>query len=187
MAAQQLRQLCEGSPRVRQYLELLFNGLGTHVPSHRFRQTWLRALGAQIGTNVGISRGTSILSPHKLVVGDRCAVGWRCVLDARGGIVLGDDVVLASDVQLITADHDIDDGQFGARLGQISVQDHAWLATRATVLRGVKIGQGGVVAAGAIVTGDVDAFTVVGGVPAKPIATRKQVCTYRVEARVRFF
>ena len=157
---------------LRARLELLFNMLVTHLPSRRLRRFWLQVLGAELGSNTAIFRGTTVLHPRGLRIGENSTIGWRCVLDARGGIEIGTDVSIASDTQLITADHDIRDPSFAARLAPIVVGDHAWLATRSLVLKGVLVGNGAVVAAGAVVTRDVEPRTVVAGNPARQIAER---------------
>jgi acetyltransferase-like isoleucine patch superfamily enzyme len=109
------------------------------------------------------------------------------VLDARGGLTLGEDVVVASDVQLITGGHDVDDPGFAAFFRPVEVGDRVWLTSRATVLAGVRIGEGAVVAACALVTEDVPAFAVVGGVPARVVRERSRELTYRIGRHPRFY
>lgn len=167
-------------------LELLFNAVITHIPSHTVRLWWLRGLGARIGPGSSIFRGTTVLSARKLRIGDNCNVGWRCMLDARGDITLGNAVVIASDVHLITGTHHIDQADFKDSYAPISINDFAWLASRATVLPGVVIGYGGVAAAGAVVADSVMPFQVVGGVPARPIARRTEELDYNPGWRARF-
>ena len=169
------------SSRARHYGEILFNLFGTHVPSHRVRQAWLRALGARIGKRVSIFRGTTVLSAASLVVGDRCSIGWRCVLDARGGVTIGDDVSVASDSQLITAEHDPQSVDFDVSIRPITVGTRAWLATRSLILPGVTIGDNAVVAAGAVVRHDVPDGVIVGGVPARPIGERADGLRYHLD------
>ncbi len=144
-------------------------------------------LGASIGRDVAIFRGTTILDPANLTIGDNCAIGWRCVLDARGGITIGRNVNISSDVQLITADHDPDARDFRARLAPIAIESRSWLATGVIVLKGVTVHEGAIAAAGATVVGDVDAFTIVGGVPARVIGKRTQDLDYEINFRPRFF
>jgi putative colanic acid biosynthesis acetyltransferase WcaF len=171
----------------RYLLERLFNLLITFLPSHRLRQWWLRMLGAHIGRNSTVMMGTTMFAPKQLSIGDRCVVAERCVLDARGGITLEDDVVLASDVQLRTADHDPSAPDFTARFRPIVVRRYAWLGTRCLLLGGVTIGYGGVVAAHALAVEDVPEYTVVGGVPAKPIAQRSRDLDYNPSYRPPLF
>jgi acetyltransferase-like isoleucine patch superfamily enzyme len=131
--------------------------------------------------------GTTVFSPKDLVIGDRCVVAERCVLDARGGITLEDDVVLASDVHLRTAKHDPASAEFTHRYEPIVVRRYGWLGTRSTVLGGVTVGSGAVVAACALATKDVAEYTIVGGVPAVPIGKRNQNLHYDPTARPLFF
>ena len=161
--------------------ELVFNRVLTHVPSNALRLRALRALGADLGEHVYLFGGSEVLEPGNLRIAGRCHVGRFCQVDARGGIDIGWDVVIASHVLLVTADHDLRDPGFAGRLGPIVIGDRAWLASRATVVGGVTIGEGAVVAAGAVVTEDVPPWTIVGGVPARPIGERPREQHYRID------
>jgi len=141
----------------------------------------LRVLGAEIGPHAYLTTGTEYIAPQGLRITGGLHVGRFCLIDARGGISIGRNVVIASHVLLITADHDIADPEFGGRLGAIEIGDRAWIGSRATVLRGVTIGEGAVVAAGAVVTRDVPPWTVVSGVPARAVATRPTHQTYELD------
>ena len=95
-----------------------------------------------------------------------------CRVDARGGIRVGHDTNISSHVKLITGHHDIDDPNYTADFLPIHIGHNCWIGTGAYILQGVRIGDGAVVAAGAVVSRDVPAWTVVGGVPAKEIMIR---------------
>ena len=97
-----------------------------------------------------------------------------------------DNVNISSDVVLMTADHDIQSPSFEARQGPITIGSRAWLATRSMVLRGVDVGEGAVVAGGAVVIRDVAPFTLVGGVPAKVLGERTRELTYELDHRPPF-
>lgn len=161
--------------------ELLFNRLLTHVPSNRFRIGVLRRLGANIGEHVYLFGSSEVLDAPKLEISGRCHVGRFCQLDARGGIRIHSDVVIASHTLLVTADHDFQAPDFAGRLAPIVIEDRAWVASRVTIVRGVTVGEGAVVAAGAVVTKDVDPWTIVGGVPARPIGSRSRDQSYRID------
>ena len=75
--------------------------------------------------------------------------------------------------------HDVQSRDFAASCLPIIVGDYAWICIHATVLGGVKIGEGAVVAAGAVVTRDVDPYTIVAGVPARKIGDRSLNLDYR--------
>lgn len=144
-----------------------FNMLITYIPSHTIRQGWLRLFGAKIGKHTSIFRGTTILDISNLVIGDNCSIGFRCLLDARGTITIGDNVVLASDVQIIAGYHDHNDPTFPPIVGPTVIEDYVWIASRCTILSHLTIGRGAVVGACSMVRGDVGALEVVAGVPAK--------------------
>jgi maltose O-acetyltransferase len=139
----------------------------------RVRTQVMRRLGFQIG------RGTMIWDTPKFVGGKpirtKVSIGSNCLLtiasywDLAAPIRLGDSVVLAPEVMLLTGSHDIHDPQ--KRAGKltahpITICDGAWLGARSMILPGVTVGEGAIVGAGAVVTKDVPAHTVVAGVPA---------------------
>ena len=88
-----------------------------------------------------------------------------------GGITIGDDVMLAPNVQLISSGHPLDPATRRRRIttAPVHIRRGAWIAAGATVLQGVTVGEDAVVAAGAVVTKDVPARTLVAGVPARVI------------------
>lgn len=167
--------------RVRELLELVFNRLITHLPCNLLRVWVLRHLGAQIGEHVYLFGSSEVLYPKGLTVVGNCHVGRFCQIDARGGVRIGRNVVIASHCLLITADHDPDDPAFRGRLGSIEIGDRVWIGSRATILKGVTVGDGAVVAAGATVSADVPPWTIVAGVPAKPIRERPREQTYTID------
>lgn len=159
-------------------LTLFRNVFINKIPSRHFRKWIDMEMGARIGKGSYLFRRTEILFPKGLYVGKYSNIGWFTLLDARGGIAIGDNVTIASYVKLITGSHDIDSPDFEAHFIPITVGDYAWICTGATICQGVNIGEGAVVAAGAVVTKDVEPYTVVGGVPAKMIGERNKELTY---------
>ena len=87
---------------------------------------------------------------------------------ARGSIEIEDDVMIGPEVALLTANHDFAD-HWVLLCGKIHINKNAWIGARAVILPGVTVGENAVVAAGAVVTKDVAANTVVGGNPARVI------------------
>lgn len=150
------------------------NRIINKMPSRHLRKWFYQLLGAKLGDDSYPCRRVEILFPKGLILEDRVSVGWFAELDARGGIRVGHDTNISSHVKLITGSHDIDDPDFTADFLPIHIGHHCWIGTGAIVLQGVKIGDGAVVAAGAVVTKDVDPWTVIGGVPAKLIKHRKE-------------
>jgi acetyltransferase-like isoleucine patch superfamily enzyme len=167
--------------RVRETLELTYNRAITHIPYNPLRLWWLRRLGATLGEHVYMFGSSEVLAPKALTIEGNCHIGRYCQIDARGGITIGRNVVIASHCLLITADHDPDDPGFAGRLGGITIHDRAWIGSRATILKDVTIGEGGVVAAGSTVIRDVPPWTIVAGVPAQPISQRSSKQEYRID------
>ena len=85
-----------------------------------------------------------------------------------------------------TLEHDPDDDRHATKSGAVVIEDHVWIATRVTILPGIKIGRGAVVAAGSVVTKDVESMAIVAGVPAKKIAVRKNSLEYKLDYSPRF-
>jgi putative colanic acid biosynthesis acetyltransferase WcaF len=110
-----------------------------------------------------------------LSLGERSclAAGVDCYCVDR--IEIGDDVTVSQDAFLCTASHDIDRADRPLVTAPIRIGRGAWIFARATILPGVSVGEGAVVAACAVVTRDVPAYAVVAGNPARVVRQR----TYR--------
>lgn len=165
----------------RAVAELLHNRALTHVPSNRLRVGYLRRLGLRAGPHTYLFGGSEVIAPENITIAGNCHIGRLCQIDGRGGIDIGRNVVIASHTLLITADHDPQAPGFDGRLAPIVIGDRVWIGSRAVVLKGVTIGEGAVVAAGAVVVDDVPSRTVVGGVPARPIGTRDAALVYEID------
>lgn len=121
----------------------------------RVRAEVLRRFGAQIGQNVNIRNDVRIHWPWKLSVGDNSWIGVGSYLLNLEPIEIGADVCISQQVFLCTGSHQANDPAFEFDNGPIEVQDGAWVAARATVLRGVTVGKDAVVGATALVVKDV--------------------------------
>ena len=161
-------------------ITLFGNVVINKIPSRHIRKWFYQMLGAKIGKNAGICRRTEVLYPKGLNMSNNVAVGWYAELVARGGITIEHDTNISSHVIMITGSHDIDDPDFTADFKPIHIGHHCWIGTGAMILQGVTIGDGAVVAAGAVVTKDVPPYTVVGGVPAKVIRERSKELRYEI-------
>lgn len=117
----------------------------------------LRAFGARIGENVNIRNDVRIHWPWKLTVGDNSWIGVGTYLLNLEPITIGQDVCISQQAFLCTGSHQAADVAFEYDNGPITVEDGAWVAARATVLRGVTIGRDAVVGATALVTKHVPA------------------------------
>ena len=94
------------------------------------------------------------------------------------GLYIGENVNISSDVKFYTLQHDYNSSDFKAVGAQVIVEDYVWVSVRAIILPGVTIGKGAVIAAGAVVTKDVEPYSIMGGIPAKKIGERNKELNY---------
>lgn len=127
----------------------------------RLRPALLRAFGASVGDGVFIRHRVRVLWPWKLTIGDDCWIGEDAWLLNLEPITLGHDVCLSQGVFLCAGSHDRMSETFEYDNAPIVVEPEAWIATQATVLRGVTVGRGAVVGAKALVAHDVPAGALV--------------------------
>jgi acetyltransferase-like isoleucine patch superfamily enzyme len=151
-------------------LEVAF--LVARLPVRTLRHVAYRSLGMRIGKQALIHRGVEIRNPGQVEVGEDSVIGFDSILDGRFGIKIGRHVNVSSQVAVWTVQHDHRDPGFGAVGASVNIGDRAWLSFRCTVLPGVTVGEGAVVAAGAVVTRDVPPYAIVAGVPARVVAQR---------------
>lgn len=128
-----------------------------------------------------------IRRPDQIEIGRGAVIGFWATLDGRRGIKIGPDVNISSEAALMTLQHDPGAPDFGTRGGPIVIEERAWISFRATILPGVTVGRGAVVAANATVTKDVEPFTIVAGTPAKAIARRPEALEYHLDGPAPWF
>ncbi|NWL35189.1 acyltransferase [Paenarthrobacter nitroguajacolicus] len=125
----------------------------------------------------GMDVARSVICPNvwfgsrNIVIGEGTFINYRCVFNTHGGIAIGRNCDIAMDVSFVTSTHE--PGTPERRAGEskpqpIIVGNGVWIGTRAVILPGVTIGDGAVIAAGAVVTRDCEPHTLYAGVPALP-------------------
>jgi acetyltransferase-like isoleucine patch superfamily enzyme len=137
--------------------------------------------GIEIGDNTIIMYGVILhvynfrdLPNSRIKIGRDSLVGEYSVIRGQGGVEIGNRVYTSPFTQIIAVNHVYDDPERpiieqGITAEGIVIEDDVWLGSGAIITDGVRIGRGAVVAAGAVVTQDVAAHTVVAGIPARPI------------------
>lgn len=148
------------------------------IPLHFIRKAFFRMTIKSLGKHVYVGRYVDVRRPSRIVIGDNVVINSRVLLDGRNGLVIGNNVDIAQEVNIWTMQHDYNDDYHSLSGGETNIGDYVWLCSRCTILPHVKIGKGVVVACGAVVTKDVQEMNVVGGVPAKKIAERKSGLHY---------
>lgn len=141
--------------------------------------------GVVLGNNVTLARFTTIQCTGVIQelgvgiqIGDNSAVGAFSFLGAQGGITIGSNVIMGPMVTMHAENHSFDLINIPIRLQPafrkgIEIEDNCWIGAKATIVDGVHVGAGSVVAAGAVVTKDVKPNSVVAGIPAKIIRMRE--------------
>lgn len=165
-----------------------------YLPSHHLRRFFYRLSGMKIGRGSTIHMMGRVYDPRHISIGEDTIVGELATLDGRkqlsnsaGGLKIGNHVDIASQVMIWTSQHDIHSPDFRAIEAKVVIEDYVFIGPRAIILPGVTIGRGAIVGAGTVVTKDVPALAIVGGVPATVIGERRQSqLTYQL-GRARWF
>ena len=140
----------------------------------------------RFGDDVTISEGTMIRpSGHwggnlgfGMVMGNRSSIGVYSIIGCSGSLRIGDNVMISHRVTIVAENHNFSDltrpmNDQGVNNKGVIIGDDVWIGACATILDGVTIGDHAIIAAGAVVTRDVEPFAIVGGVPARTIKSRK--------------
>jgi acetyltransferase-like isoleucine patch superfamily enzyme len=165
--------------------DYIFNHVVNRIPLAGARMRLYAALGVQFDeiSSTHIALGVDMWLGGRLAMGARSTIGQRCYIDARGGIRIDSDVSIAREAALLTATHVPDHPDFAGRVLRVHLHQRCWIGLRALVLPGISIGEGAIVGAGAVVTADVDPYTIVGGVPAKVLRKRREPMSYELDWR----
>lgn len=133
----------------------------------------------KVGVSPNISPDAVFSNAERITVGDRARIGSRCHLWAgpsRGRIIIGDDALLGPEVLITAASYDYNAGSpitlQPMNEADVVIGNDVWLATRVVVLPGSRIGDGAIIAAGAIVKGEIPPMTIAAGSPAKVVSKR---------------
>lgn len=150
----------------------------------KLRGRFFGKLFANAGGNLRVARGVQIKNPANLTVGANCYFGDDVQLYAwNESITLGDNVLLAAGAKIITRKHgfaniDLPMADQGYTNAPVVVEDDVWIGFNVIVLPRVTIGKSSIIGAGAVVTKDVEPYSVIGGVPARLIRKRKKKQEY---------
>ena len=154
------------------------------LPCHPLRRLFCKICMKKFSWSSAIYRNVDIRSPYRISIGAYTNINKRCVIDGRGGVTISDNVDIAQDVCVWTEQHDYNSPTYASVCKPVVIDEYVWIASRATVLPGVTIGKGAVVACGAVVTKNVPPLAIVAGVPARVVGKRKEeALRYRQHCR----
>ncbi|MDB5851943.1 MAG: acetyltransferase [Rhodoferax sp.] len=156
----------------------------SRIPSHTIRQWYYRyIMQYSIGQNTAILMDCTFDCTQHFAIGSNSVINGKCCIDNKSSITIGNNVSISQEVLILSADHDPDSRVFASRNLPVIIEDYVFIGSRATILPGVTIGKGAVIAAGSVVTKDVKPFAIVGGVPAQFIRTRETELNYGLSYR----
>lgn len=157
------------------------------IPIHEVRWFFYIFSGIKIGRGSVIHTGLRLYDPRNIVVGEDTIIGENAVLDGRDRLIIGNHVDIASEVMVYNSQHNVHSETFESESLPVVIGDYVFIGPRAIILPGVSLKKGAVVGAGAVVTKDVEEYTIVGGVPAQVIGKRKVTELHYTLGRARWF
>ena len=160
----------------------LWNKIFTRIPI-----AWLRLFFGRfyisIGKNANLLTNVEILysglSSNQITIGENSVVNSKSLLDGRHApISIGRNVDIGRETAIFTLEHDPQSDLHSVRSGKVTIEDYVWVAARVTILPGITLKRGAVVAACSVVTKDVAENVIVAGNPAKIIGKRRSKLDY---------
>jgi acetyltransferase-like isoleucine patch superfamily enzyme len=160
----------------------LANHLVNTFPFYAARRLFYnRLFNLKISRTASVHMGLKLMIRGGIEIGEHSVINRDCTLDGRGKLTIGKNVSISPEVMILTAEHAVQDPGFAGVEKPIVIHDYVWIGSRAVILPGVTLGEGAVVAAGAVVTKDVPDYAIVGGVPARQIGNRNRQLSYTLE------
>lgn len=142
-----------------------------HAPEE-LKRLFFELIGKEYDDSFGLFPPFSTDFGMNITVGKRVFINSGCCFQDQGGITIGDDCLIGQQVVIATLNHDQNPKKRGNMTpAPVKIGNRVWIGAHATILPGVTVGDGAIVAAGAVVTKNVPENTVVAGVPAKIIKT----------------
>ena len=143
--------------------------------------------GAKVGCRVIFYPGVHIGPAKKLQIGDDVDLASDIIITTKGGVKIGSRVWIGYRTIILSSNHTIPPGRGpifvdseqtveGDTLKNVDIQDDVWIGCNVTILPGVTVGRGAVIAAGSVVTKSVPPYAIYGGVPAKLLRMRPESC-----------
>jgi len=131
----------------------------------------------RIGKKVNIQKGVYFGKGDKVSIGNYSGIGENSRLGQADEIIIGDDVMIGQQLMIITQNHNFSNINQLIRLQggvtkPVKIENNVWIGARVTILCGVTIGEGAIIAAGSVVVKNIPSFSIAGGVPAKVIKER---------------
>lgn len=141
-------------------------------PHSGFKVMILSAFGAKIGKGVMIKPYVNIKYPWRLIIGDHCWIGENVWIDNLVNVELGPNVCLSQGAMLLTGNHNYKKSTFDLIVGDIKLAQGVWIGAQAVVCPGVQCHEHSILTVGSVATGNMEAFGIYQGNPAKMVKKR---------------
>ena len=175
------------SNKLSSYLNFIFRNIPIHIiflvtsllPNHLYtnliRGFLIKPFIGSGGKKLQVAPRVIINNPENLYVGNNCYISHNVYINAKGKLVLDDNVIIGPMSVLATTNHLFENGVVTNKgiSKPIHIKKGTWCASHVVITSGVTIGEGSLVAAGSVVTKDIDNSSIVGGIPAKFISKNK--------------
>ncbi len=138
---------------------------------------YLKLCKNKIGNNVIYYPGVFIMPPRNITIGDNVDLAKDVLITTSGGVDIGERALIGYSTKILTSNHNIPSGKqkifsAGHTHKKVTIEKDVWIGANCIILPGVTIGEGSIIAAGSVITKDVDPFSIYAGVPAKKIRER---------------
>ncbi len=165
---------------LRSFLHIFLYDCVRFIPSpigELFRYLELKIFCKKI-ESIWIRAGTAFFFPENISIGRGVSINDNVFINGAGGFEIQDGSGIAYGTAVISEDHEIGDPRIPIREqpkipAKVTIEKQVWVAANCTILKGVTIGEGSVVAAGSVVTRSVPPYSIVGGNPARVMRKRK--------------
>ncbi len=165
-------RLAEKMDRIFGWLPFYKGFVGGYRYFNRYNKTYDRTMFRSFGRDVKICENVDIAAPDRMYIGDGVFIGPECMISAIGGIYLGNYSGIGARSVVFSMEH----RHYGAEsipfddvrmVKPVWIEDYVWIGINASILPGVRIGEGAIVGLGSVVTKDVPPRTIVAGNPAR--------------------
>ncbi len=169
------------------YLKRYFEALKFYLANHLFmnfmpyfiRHAYLRKVcGFYIGKDSSVAMGCFVTG-NNITIGDNTVINRFTYLDGRAGVTIGNNVNVSHYTLIQSLTHDPQNRDFVCLVQPVTIENHAWIGARVTIMPGVTIGEGAVIGAGSVVTKNIPPYSIAVGNPAKVIKERSRDLVYR--------
>ena len=145
------------------------------IPCGGLKKGLLRMFGAKIGKRVVIKPCVNVKYPWNLEVGDNAWIGEKVWIDNLAKVCIGNNVCISQGAMLLCGNHNYKKSTFDLIVGEITIEDGAWVGAQSVVCPGVKMKSHSILSVGSVASSDLDEYCIYKGIPAEKVRERSIV------------